>query len=180
MNVKISGLVLVLLLAGVSMGQQKKQAEIDLQAAIRTENIKGLKAAIKEYETIVSKYGKTDRATAAMALIRLGNALGAKPATFAGLAGLGDLVLTCTGSLSRNRAVGVSIGAGATLDEAQAGKETVAEGVTTTRSAHALAAREGVEMPIVATVHRILFDGYPARLAVNELMTRELRAEQDA
>jgi len=74
MNVKISGLVLVLLLAGVSMGQQKKQAEIDLQAAIRTENIKGLKAAIKEYETIVSKYGKTDRATAAMALIRLGNA----------------------------------------------------------------------------------------------------------
>ncbi len=113
-------------------------------------------------------------------MIRLGNALGAKPATFAGLAGLGDLVLTCTGSLSRNRAVGVSIGAGATLDEAQAGKETVAEGVTTTRSAHALAAREGVEMPIVATVHRILFDGYPARLAVNELMTRELRAEQDA
>jgi glycerol-3-phosphate dehydrogenase (NAD(P)+) len=113
-------------------------------------------------------------------MIRLGNALGASPATFAGLAGLGDLVLTCTGSLSRNRAIGVSIGAGATLAEAQAGKETVAEGVTTTRSAHALAAREGVEMPIVATVHRILFDGHPARLAVNELMTRELRAEQDA
>jgi glycerol-3-phosphate dehydrogenase (NAD(P)+) len=113
-------------------------------------------------------------------MIRLGNALGARPATFAGLAGLGDLVLTCTGSLSRNRAIGVSIGAGATLAEAQAGKETVAEGVTTTRSAHALAAREGVEMPIVATVHRILFDGYPARLAVAELMTRELRAEQDA
>ena len=113
-------------------------------------------------------------------MIRLGNALGAMPATFAGLAGLGDLVLTCTGSLSRNRAIGVSIGAGATLAEAQAGKETVAEGVTTTRSAHALAAREDVEMPIVATVHRILFDGHPARLAVNELMTRELRAEQDA
>jgi glycerol-3-phosphate dehydrogenase (NAD(P)+) len=111
---------------------------------------------------------------------RLGIALGAKPATFAGLAGLGDLVLTCTGSLSRNRAVGVAIGKGATLAEALAGKETIAEGVTTTRSAHALAAREGVEMPIVATVHRILFDGHPARLAVNELMTRELRAEQDA
>ncbi|HEU4720610.1 MAG TPA: NAD(P)H-dependent glycerol-3-phosphate dehydrogenase [Gemmatimonadaceae bacterium] len=113
-------------------------------------------------------------------MTRLGNALGAKPATFAGLAGMGDLVLTCTGSLSRNRAVGVAVGRGATLAEALAGKETIAEGVTTTRSAHALAAREGVEMPIVATVHRILFDGHPARLAVNELMSRELRAEQDA
>ena len=113
-------------------------------------------------------------------MTRLGVALGAKPATFAGLAGMGDLVLSCTGSLSRNRAIGVAIGAGATLAEALAGKETVAEGVTTTRSAHALAAREGVEMPIVATVHRILFDGHPARLAVNELMSRELRAEQDA
>ncbi len=113
-------------------------------------------------------------------MTRLGVAVGAKPATFAGLAGLGDLVLTCTGSLSRNRTVGLEIGRGATLAEVLAGKETIAEGVTTTRSAHALAAREGVEMPIVATVHRILFDGYPARLAVNELMSRELRAEQDA
>jgi len=113
-------------------------------------------------------------------MARLGNALGAKPATFAGLAGMGDLVLTCTGSLSRNRAVGVAVGQGATLAEALAGKETIAEGVTTTRSAHALAAREGVEMPIVATVHRILFDGHPARLAVHELMSRELRAEHDA
>jgi glycerol-3-phosphate dehydrogenase (NAD(P)+) len=113
-------------------------------------------------------------------MTRLGVALGARPATFAGLAGLGDLVLTCTGSLSRNHAVGIAIGTGATLDEALAGKETVAEGVTSARSAQALAAREGVEMPIVATVHRILFDGYPARLAVQELMSRELRAEQDA
>jgi len=113
-------------------------------------------------------------------MTRLGIALGAKAATFAGLAGMGDLVLTCTGSLSRNRALGVAVGQGATLAEALAGKETIAEGVMTTRSAHALAAREGIEMPIVATVHRILFDGHPARLAVQELMTRELRAEQDA
>ncbi|HEV7990667.1 MAG TPA: NAD(P)H-dependent glycerol-3-phosphate dehydrogenase [Gemmatimonadaceae bacterium] len=113
-------------------------------------------------------------------MTRLGNALGARPATFAGLAGMGDLVLTCTGSLSRNRAVGIAVGKGATLDEALAGKETVAEGVMTARSAQALAEREDVEMPIVATVHRILFDGYPARLAVQELMARELRAEQDA
>ena len=113
-------------------------------------------------------------------MTRLGSALGARPSTFAGLAGMGDLVLTCTGSLSRNRAIGIAIGQGATLAEALAGKETIAEGVTTTRSAHALAGRESVEMPIVATVHRILFDGHPARLAVNDLMARELRAEQDA
>jgi glycerol-3-phosphate dehydrogenase (NAD(P)+) len=113
-------------------------------------------------------------------MTRLGNALGARAATFAGLAGIGDLVLTCTGSLSRNRALGMAIGEGATLDEALAGKETIAEGVTTTRSAQALAAREGVEMPIVTTVHRILFDRYPARIALTELMSRELRAEQDA
>ena len=113
-------------------------------------------------------------------MTRLGTAIGAQPATFAGLAGIGDLVLTCTGSLSRNRAVGVAVGQGATLDEALAGKETVAEGVATTRSARALAEREGVEMPIVGMVHRILFDGHSARRAVAELMARELRSEQDA
>ncbi|MEP6990182.1 MAG: NAD(P)H-dependent glycerol-3-phosphate dehydrogenase [bacterium] len=113
-------------------------------------------------------------------MTRLGTALGAQPATFAGLAGLGDLVLTCTGTLSRNRALGMDVGQGATLEEALAGKETVAEGVATTRSALALAARENVEMPIVEMVHRILFDGHPARSAVAELMARELRSEQDA
>lgn len=113
-------------------------------------------------------------------MTRLGSALGARPSTFAGLAGIGDLVLTCTGSLSRNRAVGIAVGQGATLDEALAGKETVAEGVATTRSALALANREGVEMPIVEMVNRILFDGQSARGAVRELMARELRAEQDA
>ncbi|CAN5795568.1 NAD(P)H-dependent glycerol-3-phosphate dehydrogenase [soil metagenome] len=113
-------------------------------------------------------------------MTRLGVALGAHPATFAGLAGLGDLVLTCTGTLSRNRAVGIAIGKGATLQAALAGKETVAEGVATTRSTLALAIRERVEMPIVEMVHRILFDGHSARTAVAELMARELRSEQDA
>ena len=113
-------------------------------------------------------------------MTRLGAAIGAKPATFAGLAGIGDLVLTCTGSLSRNRGVGMEVGRGATLDEALAGKQTVAEGVATTRSALALATREGVEMPIVAMVNRVLFDGHPAQRAVADLMSRELRAEQDA
>ena len=112
-------------------------------------------------------------------MTRLGVALGAKAATFAGLAGVGDLVLTCTGALSRNRALGVEIGKGASLEAALLGKETVAEGVTTTASALALATEYGVDMPIVQMVHRILFDGHAARKAVPELMARELRSEQD-
>ena len=113
-------------------------------------------------------------------MTRLGVALGARASTFAGLAGIGDLVLTCTGALSRNRAVGVEVGKGKTLDEALAGKQTVAEGVITTKSALALAQREGVEMPIATMVYRILFDGHSAKSAVPELMARGLRAEQDA
>jgi len=112
-------------------------------------------------------------------MTRLGVALGAKADTFAGLAGLGDLVLTCTGALSRNRAVGVAIGMGQTLDEALAGKDTVAEGVLNTQSAKALADKTGVAMPIVDAAHRILFDGCAPRDAVAELMARELRAERD-
>lgn len=110
---------------------------------------------------------------------RLGVKLGAEPATLAGLAGMGDLVLTCTGSLSRNRAVGLEIGRGASLESVLAGRETVAEGVVTTRSAHALAEREGVEMPIVDAVRRVLFNGQPARDAIAALMARELRSEID-
>jgi glycerol-3-phosphate dehydrogenase (NAD(P)+) len=112
-------------------------------------------------------------------MTRLGVALGARASTFAGLAGVGDLVLTCTGGLSRNRAIGMEIGAGATLDRALAGKETVAEGVVTSASASQLAARHGVDMPIVSMVNRILFEGHTARDAVTELMSRGLRSEQD-
>ena len=112
-------------------------------------------------------------------MTRLGAKLGADPATLSGLAGLGDLVLTCTGSLSRNRTVGVEVGRGVSLEEVLAGRETVAEGVVTTRSAHALAAREEVEMPIVDAVYRVLFENQPARDAIGSLMTRELRAEAD-
>ena len=112
-------------------------------------------------------------------MTRLGTSLGASPATFAGLAGMGDLVLTCTGALSRNRAVGLEIGKGRTLEQVLAGKETVAEGVLNAQSALALATREGVEMPIVEAVHRVLFEGQPPRDAIGELMRRELRPEQD-
>jgi glycerol-3-phosphate dehydrogenase (NAD(P)+) len=112
-------------------------------------------------------------------ITRLGTKLGARPATFAGLAGLGDLVLTCTGSLSRNRTVGLEIGRGRSLTEIMAGRETVAEGVPSTESAKALAEREGVEMPIVSAVHRVLFERHPARWALVELMSRGLRGEED-
>lgn len=112
-------------------------------------------------------------------MTRLGTRLGARPETFAGLAGIGDLVLTCTGSLSRNRALGAEIGRGMSLDDALAGKETVAEGVITTRSAFALAQQERVEMPIVEAVYRTLFEGLPPRQSISALMARELRPEQD-
>lgn len=110
---------------------------------------------------------------------RLGVALGANPETFAGLAGIGDLVLTCTGVLSRNRSLGMEIGAGKSLREALEGKETVAEGVATTESAYELANRMNVDMPIVQAVHRTLFEEQPAAQAIGHLMERELRSERD-
>jgi glycerol-3-phosphate dehydrogenase (NAD(P)+) len=112
-------------------------------------------------------------------MTRLGTSLGARIETFAGLAGIGDLVLTCTGALSRNRAVGVEIGKGATLERVLSSRETVAEGVLNTQSADALAAAQGVEMPIVTAVRRVLFEGQAARQAIAELMARDLRAERD-
>lgn len=112
-------------------------------------------------------------------MTRLGVALGADPATFAGLAGVGDLVLTCTGQLSRNRSLGVELGSGKTLDEALAGRDTVAEGVITTRSARELAERAGVDMPIVDGVFSVLFDGQSPRDAIVDLMNRDPRPERD-
>nr|MCU0626749.1 NAD(P)-dependent glycerol-3-phosphate dehydrogenase [Gemmatimonadaceae bacterium] len=112
-------------------------------------------------------------------MTRLGVALGGEPATFAGLAGLGDLVLTCTGSLSRNRTVGLEIGQGRPVAEVLSSRETVAEGVVTTQSAYALAQSRGVEMPIVQAMHRVLFEGMAPRDAVQELMARALKAEAD-
>jgi glycerol-3-phosphate dehydrogenase (NAD(P)+) len=110
-------------------------------------------------------------------MTRLGVSLGADQSTFAGLAGLGDLVLTCTGSLSRNRAVGIELGKGRNLDDVLRDTETVAEGVVTAQSARELARRSKVEMPIVDTVNRVLFEGQSARSAIGALMTRELRSE---
>jgi glycerol-3-phosphate dehydrogenase (NAD(P)+) len=110
---------------------------------------------------------------------RLGVALGARQETFAGLAGLGDLVLTCTGALSRNRSVGVEVGRGRALQDILTGTETVAEGVRNARSTVALATRVAVTMPIADAVHRVLFEDQPPGEAIAGLMQRELRAERD-
>lgn len=110
-------------------------------------------------------------------MARLGRAMGADPATFAGLAGMGDLVLTCTGDLSRNRSVGIKLGQGMKLDDILADMRMVAEGVKTAESTYLLAKKLGVEMPITESVYRILYDGKSAREAVLELMTRMPKAE---
>jgi glycerol-3-phosphate dehydrogenase (NAD(P)+) len=111
-------------------------------------------------------------------MTRLGVALGADPLTFSGLAGMGDLILTCTGALSRNRSVGVELGRGRSLEEILGGMTMVAEGVRTTRSARDLARRVGVEMPIVEEVYALLYEGRPAREAVENLMLRAPKAER--
>lgn len=110
-------------------------------------------------------------------ITRLGVAMGAKPMTFAGLAGVGDLVLTATGPLSRNRSLGVELGKGRTLEEVMARRLSVAEGVGTARAAVALAAKVGVELPIASQVHGVLFEGKPPRQAIGELMERALKSE---
>jgi glycerol-3-phosphate dehydrogenase (NAD(P)+) len=110
-------------------------------------------------------------------MTRLGLALGAKAPTFAGLAGMGDLVLTCTGDLSRNRTVGKALGEGRTLEEILAGMQMVAEGVKTTLSAYQLAAGKGVEVPIVNQMYEILYRQKDPRQAVVDLLARELKPE---
>ena len=109
---------------------------------------------------------------------RLAVACGAKPQTMGGLAGMGDLVLTCTGGLSRNRSVGVALGKGQKLPEIIAGMHgMVAEGVLTTNAAVGLAQKMNVEMPITAQMYAILHDGKPPQEAIRELMTRPGKVE---
>ncbi|MEE8640003.1 MAG: NAD(P)H-dependent glycerol-3-phosphate dehydrogenase, partial [bacterium] len=111
-------------------------------------------------------------------IARLGVARGAKPLTFAGLSGLGDLVVTCTSRHSRNRYVGEELGRGRSLDDILASMKMVAEGVRTTRAAHELAQKEGVDMPITAEMYAVMFEGKDPGAAVFDLMTREPRSEE--
>ena len=111
-------------------------------------------------------------------MTRLGLALGGGLETFAGLAGMGDLVLTCTGSLSRNRTVGVELGKGRTLDSILHDAKFVAEGIKTSRAAKALSEKHGIEMPIATEMYRVLYEKEPPRDALMRLMTRALKAEK--
>ena len=110
-------------------------------------------------------------------LARLGVALGADPLTFQGLAGVGDLVLTCTGDLSRNRSLGLRLGGGEKLADITASTPMVAEGVRTTRSARGLARREGVEMPITEEIHEVLYNSRDTVRALKALMSRSPKRE---
>jgi glycerol-3-phosphate dehydrogenase (NAD(P)+) len=112
-------------------------------------------------------------------MTRLGVKMGADARTFFGLAGLGDLVLTCTGSLSRNRTVGLELGKGRRLKDILQGMRMVAEGIRTTKALRALAREREVEMPITDKVYEILYEGKDPREAVIELMSRDPRSEQE-
>lgn len=112
-------------------------------------------------------------------MTRLGMTMGAQPLTFSGLAGVGDLILTCTGNLSRNHAVGMKIAQGMSLDEILDEMRMVAEGVKTTRSVYNLSHKLGVELPICNEVYHILFDGRDPAESINRLMTRDLKHEME-
>jgi len=110
-------------------------------------------------------------------MTRLGTQLGAKPETFAGLAGVGDLMLTCTGRLSRNRYVGYELGKGRQLEDIINGMKMIAEGITTTLSGWQLAQKNKTDMPICEQVFNILYKGKDPRSALQNLMSRKLREE---
>jgi len=110
-------------------------------------------------------------------IVRLGVSLGADERTFSGLSGLGDLVLTCTGPLSRNYSVGVNLGKGMKLKEILSSTRSVAEGVATALSAYELSLKQDIEMPIIGQIHDVLYNEKPPADAVNNLMNRTLKSE---
>lgn len=110
-------------------------------------------------------------------MTRLGIVLGGRLETFAGLAGMGDLVLTCTGALSRNRTVGVQLGKGQKLEDILRDAKFVAEGIKTSKSAQQLSERHQIEMPIAQEMHRVIYEGEAPAGAIQRLMTRSLKSE---
>jgi glycerol-3-phosphate dehydrogenase (NAD(P)+) len=112
-------------------------------------------------------------------ITRIGVALGANAHTFAGLSGVGDLVLTCAGDASRNRRVGLELGKGRAIADVLAGMKQVAEGVKTAKVAHQLAAQIGVDAPIIDAMYQVIHEGLPVRDAVTQLLTRPTRSERD-
>ncbi|HUT47086.1 MAG TPA: NAD(P)H-dependent glycerol-3-phosphate dehydrogenase [Sedimentisphaerales bacterium] len=132
---------------------------------------------------IIDGAGAGDNAKAALLtrglaeIKRLGITMGARPQTFSGLTGLGDLVTTCISPTGRNRSFGERIGRGQTIEQAQGANESVVEGITTCESVIALAGRYGVEMPITQAVYKVLFENKPVQIAIADLMKRRLKAE---
>jgi glycerol-3-phosphate dehydrogenase (NAD(P)+) len=132
---------------------------------------------------IIDGTGAGDNAKAALLtrglteITRLGVAMGARPQTFSGLTGLGDLVTTCISPTGRNRAFGERIGSGMTVEQARSATDSVVEGVDTCRSIVALAEKFDIEMPITEAIHAVLFENKPVTAAISDLMTRQLRAE---
>ncbi|MCL2457929.1 MAG: NAD(P)-dependent glycerol-3-phosphate dehydrogenase [Desulfobulbus sp.] len=152
---------------------------IGLEISAAMKNVIAIAAGISDG----LNYGLNTRAaliTRGLAEItRMGAAMGGEPQTFAGLGGLGDLVLTCTGNLSRNRTVGLKLGSGLSLKQALSEMKMVAEGVKTTKSCYALASALGVEMPILEQMHQILYHGKRCQDAVVDLFQRDLKQEID-
>lgn len=111
-------------------------------------------------------------------IIRLGAAMGADPRTFYGLSGVGDLILTCTGALSRNHAVGVRLGKGEPLESIMSGMQAVAEGIRTSRAALTLARRHHIDMPITQEINAVLYDAKSCQSAVRDLMERDAKSEK--
>ena len=152
-------------------------AGIELGGAIK--NVYAIAAGISH------GLGLGDNTVAAMVtralaeMTRLGTALGGQPETFAGLSGVGDLIVTCFSAHSRNHRVGLALGEGKSLDEAIASLGMVAEGVPNTFSIHEAASRAGVRTPIIDAVYSILYEGKPAAEAMAELLSRDTRTECD-
>jgi glycerol-3-phosphate dehydrogenase (NAD(P)+) len=150
-------------------------AGVELAGAMK--NVIAIAAGISD----ALKYGHNSRAAlitrGIVELTRLGAELGARKHTFLGLAGIGDLVLTCTARMSRNYHVGYELGKGRPLAEILAATKTVAEGVATTVSVRDLARKQAVEMPITEEVYRVLYDGKDPRDSIRDLMQRSLKVE---
>ena len=151
---------------GVELGGAVKNV-----IAIASGTIEGLGLGLNARAALITR-GLTE-------IRRLGLKLGANPRTFAGIAGVGDLVLTCTGDISRNYTVGKKIGEGMKLNEILSEMRMVAEGVKTAKSVYNLSRKLGVEMPICHEVYRILYDDLSPKEAVHRLMTRTLKHELD-
>ncbi len=132
---------------------------------------------------IIDGVGAGDNAKAALLsrglaeITRLGTAMGARPQTFSGLTGLGDLVTTCISPKGRNRSFGERIGKGQTVEQAQKATESVVEGITTCKSVVGLASQHNVEMPITQAVYEVLFENKPVQTAIADLMKRSLKPE---